>query len=152
MTPLDFASFFFAAIALVALVFFLGGRAWERAGALPPVAPPSAADRETSSMLAWVRGVAEPQPAPRGPVLALAPPPAAILAPLPPVPPPGPVRSYSALAAWRLQQDTTRDADTSMTKLEASIVAGLVCREQIDAQAAGILAQARHALQGERAA
>lgn len=145
LTPLDFSLFCAGAIALVGAVFFMGGRLWERAGT--PAA--AADDAEADVMLGWVHDVAGPQPAPRGPVLALAPPPRELPAP---VPQPGPVRAYSALAAWRLQQDTTRGADTSMTKLEASIVAGLACREQIDAQAAGILAQARHALQGERAA
>jgi hypothetical protein len=152
MTLLDFTAFFAAMIALVSTVFFLCGRAWERAGTLAPVAPPAAADRETSSMLAWVRDMAGPQPAPPGPVLALAAPPRELPAPLSPVPQPGPVRSYSALAAWTLERDTTRDADTSVTKLTASIVRGMDYREQIDAQAAGILARARHALQGERAA
>lgn len=152
MTSLDYAGFLFVLLSVVALVFFQGGRLWERIGDLPPVIPPPPprpdADRETAVMLDWVHEVAAPP--------ALTPVPAAALVPLPPPPPrtplPGPVRAYSALAAWRLERDTATTADTSVTKLAARIVDGMVFRDQIDRRAAAILTQLRTSLHGERAA
>jgi hypothetical protein len=143
MTSLEFVSFDIACIALVGAVFFTCGRLWDRAGI--PVGP-QVYDPEAGadSIVAWLHEVGEDDPPP--PMLALAPPPAVLSGPPATVPPPGPVRHYSALAAWQLEHDTRRDADTSVTKLEAYVVAGMVCRDQIDARAAAILAQARHAL------
>lgn len=146
ISSLDFAVFAAALLALVALVFFWGGRQWERAGDLAPVAPPPAPDRETTEMLGWVHQMGgEPARAPAPPLVPLPPPP-------PRVPLPGPVRAYSALAAWRLEQETATPADTSVTKLTASIVRGMDYREQIDRYGADILAQLRRNLHGERAA
>jgi hypothetical protein len=148
LTPLEFLAFLTGAIALVGAVFFLGGRAWERAATI--ITP--AAD-EGDAIAAWLHDMGGGDtPPPARPVLALAPPPADLPAPPATMPPPGPVRSYSALAAWTLERDTSRDADTSVTKLTARIVAGMAYREQIDHVAAGILARTRDTLNGDQAA
>lgn len=141
LTSLDLTGVFAASICLVGAVFFAGGRVWERAGYLPD-------DTAANAMVDWVREVKEPGAA--RPALQLAP--VALPVPPPPVPPPGPVRSYSALAAWRLEQETTRGADTSVTKLTACIVRGMAYRDQIDRRGAEILAEARDALAGDQAA
>jgi hypothetical protein len=148
MTPLEFLLFVMAVVALVGAVFFYGGRTWERAGW--PEGGTGTDDDDADSIAGWARGLREDAPA--APPLALVRPPLALPAPLATVPPRGPERHYSALEAWRLEHDTRRDADTSVTKLEAYVVAGMVCRDQIDARAAVILAQARHALTGDVAA
>lgn len=143
MTLLESVIFLIAALAVVGGVFFWGGRAWERAGVLVHTLTDDAA---ADAIVSWVRQVGED--APPAP-LALAPPPAALPPPPPPPAtnlPPGPVRSYSALAAWQLEQDTTQGRDTSVTKLTASIVRGMAYRDQIDQTAAVILAQARASL------
>jgi hypothetical protein len=162
MTPLEFLLFVMAVVALVGAVFFYGGRTWERAGWLEAgtgtddddagwlEAGTGTDDDAADSIAGWARGLREDAPA--APTLALVHPPLALPAPLATVPPRGPERHYSALEAWRLEHDTRRDADTSVTKLEAYVVAGMVCRDQIDARAAVILAQARRALTGDVAA
>jgi hypothetical protein len=144
MTPLDFTLFFATTILLVIAVGFLCGWLWARDGHRADD------DAAADAIASWAHGLREDAPA--APTLALVRAPLALPAPLATVPPRGPERHYSALEAWRLEHDTRRDADTSVTKLEAYVVAGMVCRDQIDARAAGILTQMRHALAGDLAA